>query len=154
MKKIVLLPLITLLLASAAITNSYAETKSKKVQIVVTRVHDGDTINAVMNNKKVTICLADIECPENRINDTSLRQSNTMQITQEEVKVLGQEAQKTLKKLLEFKEGKIYFEETPEKVCKTGNGNSLVGILYADKTNVNEYMLRNSKCMPVTCADK
>ena len=152
MKKIVFLPLITLLFASAAFTNVYAETKSQKVQIVVTKVSDGDTIKAVMGKEKVTIRLANIDCPEIRTNDKSLKQSNKMQVKPEEVKVLGKDAQKTLKKLLDFNEGKIYFEETPEYVCD--GEKRLVGILYADKTNVNEYMLQNSKCRPFSCADK
>jgi endonuclease YncB( thermonuclease family) len=152
MKKIVLLPLITLLLASVAVTNSYAETKSKKVQIVVTKVSDGDTINAVMDNQKVRIRLANIDCPEIRTSDKSLKQAHKMGIEPEKVKVLGKEAQQTLKKLLNFNENQIYFEETPENVCR--GEKRLVGILYADKTNVNEYMLENSKCVPFTCADK
>lgn len=152
MKKIVLLSLITLLLASAAFTNTYAETKSQKVQIVVIKVSDGDTIKAVMGKEKVTIRLANIDCPEIRTNDKLLKQSNKMQVKPEEVKVLGKDAQKTLKKLLNFNEGKIYFEETPEFVCD--DEKRLVGILYADKTNVNEYMLQNSKCVPFTCKDK
>ena len=152
MKKVFYLFALTSLFASATFTNVYAETKSKKIPVVVTKVSDGDTVKAVMGEEKVTIRLANIDCPEIRTNDKSLKQANKMQVKPEEVKVLGKEAQKTLKKLLDFTEGKIYFEETPEYACD--GEKRLVGILYADKTNVNEYMLQNSKCKPFTCADK
>ena len=152
MKKIVL-PLMTILLASAAFTNSFAETDKKvKEPIVVTKVSDGDTIKAVKGQEKVTIRLANVDCPEIRTSDKSLKQAREMKIEPEEVKILGKEAQKTMKKLLDFNEGKIYFEETPENVCK--GEKRLVGNLYAGETNVNDYMLKNSKCRPFTCADK
>mgnify|MGYP000358154508 CR=1 FL=1 len=151
MKKIVFLPLITLLFANAAFTNSYAAEKSQKIQIVVTKVSDGDTIKAVKGLEKVTIRLANVDCPEIRTNDRALKQARQMKIEPEEVKVLGKDAQKTLKKLLDFNEGKIYFEETPEFVCD--GEKRLVGILYADKTNVNEYMLQNSRCQTFSCTD-
>ena len=152
MKKIVL-PLMSILFASVAFTNVFAETDKKvKEPIVVTKVSDGDTIKAVMGQEKVTIRLANVDCPEIRTSDKSLKQAREMNVEPEEVKILGKEAQKILKKLLDFNEGKIYFEETPENVCK--GEKRLVGNLYAGETNVNDYMLKNSKCRSFTCADK
>jgi endonuclease YncB( thermonuclease family) len=66
----------------------------------------------------------------------------------------GKRAKEKLNALLTLYKEEIYFTETPEKVCKTGNGDRLVGILYAKDINVNDFMLKEGECRPFTCADK
>lgn len=56
--------------------------------------------------------------------------------------------------LLKLYEEEIYFTETPEKVCKTGNGDRLVGIVYAKDINGNDFMLKEGKCRQFSCTDK
>ncbi|MBP3687680.1 MAG: thermonuclease family protein [Alphaproteobacteria bacterium] len=160
MKKIVFLPLITLLFASAAFTNVYATDKAAapkaKVKLIVTEVLDGDTIRGVINCQEfVTIRLADIDCAEKSKKTKKLdKQVQEWNMSQEKLIKLGKKSKEKLEALLKTYETEISFAETPEKVCKTGNGDRLVGIVYAKDINVNEFMLKEGKCRPFTCADR
>lgn len=157
--KNILLMSTALLLAGTALNavnaeeNKETENGNSRIKVTITRVSDGDTVNAVMNGEKVRIRLANIDCPEIRTNDKSLEQAEEMNVEPKNVKEFGKNAQKTLKKLLDFNENDIYFEETPEYVCK--GETRLVGYLYAGDVNVNEYMLKeDTKCRPFSCEEK
>lgn len=161
MKKIVFLPLITLLFASAAFTNVYATDKAAtpkaKVKLIVTEVLDGDTIKGVIDGKNyATIRLADIDCPEfsKKSNGKLSKQATEWKMSPDEIVEQGKKSKTKLSSLLKLYEEEIYFTETPEKVCKTGNGDRLVGIVYAKDINVNEFMLKEGKCRPFSCTDK
>jgi len=159
MKKIVLLSLITLLLASAAFTNSYAADKNikakEKVKLIVTDVLDGDTVRGVINCQEyVTIRLADIDCAEKSKKTNKLdKQAKEWNMSPEKLVKLGKKSKEKLEALLKTYETEIFFTETPEKVCKTGNGDRLVGIVYAKDHNVNEFMLEDGNCRPFTCKE-
>ena len=159
MKKIVL-PLMTILFASAAFTNVFAEvsnnTDKSKVRLVVTEVLDGDTVKGVIDGKTyATIRLADIDCPESSKKSRKLaKQAQEWNLSQEEIIKQGKRAKEKLSSLLKLYEEDMYFVETPEKVCKTGNGDRLVGIIYAKDINANEFLLKEAQCRPFTCADK
>ncbi len=144
---------LSLVVAFALNTQSIAAeiASPKKVQVTIAKVSDGDTVKAALNNQYVSIRLADIDCPESRTNDKSLRQAKKMNISPEEVKKYGKEAQQELKRLLSFHEEHIYFEETPDKVCRGETRH--VGILWADDINVNEYMLEKTKCVSFSCSE-
>lgn len=128
-----------------------AENKNQeKIPTVITKVIDGDTVKAVVGRELISIRLAGIDCPETRKNEKSDNQIVTFKVqTADDIKILGKKAKKKLKKLLDFKEGEITFQETPEFVCK--GETRKVGYLYAGDINVNEYMLENNTCVPFTC---
>lgn len=128
-----------------------AENKNQeKIPTVITKVIDGDTVKAVVGRELISIRLAGIDCPETRKNEKSDNQIVTFKVqTADDIKILGKKAKKKLKKLLDFKEGEINFQETPEFVCK--GETRKVGYLYAGDINVNEYMLENNTCVPFTC---
>lgn len=128
-----------------------AENKNQeKIPAVITKVIDGDTVKAVVGRELISIRLAGIDCPETRKNEKSDNQIVTFNVqTADDIKILGKKAKKKLKKLLDFKEGEITFQETPEFVCK-GEARK-VGYLYAGDINVKEYMLENNTCVPFTC---
>ena len=128
-----------------------AENKEQeKIPAVITKVIDGDTVKAVVGRELISIRLAGIDCPETRKNEKSDNQIVTFNVqTADDIKILGKKAKKKLKKLLDFKEGEITFQETPEFVCK--GETRKVGYLYAGDINVNEYMLENNTCVPFTC---
>lgn len=130
-----------------------AENKNQeKIPAVITKVIDGDTVKAVVGRKLISIRLAGIDCPETRKNEKSDNQIVTFNVqTADDIKILGKKAKKKLKKLLDFKEGEITFQETPEFVCK-GEARK-VGYLYAGDINVNEYMLKDNTCIPFTCKE-
>lgn len=128
-----------------------AENKNQeKIPAVITKVIEGDTVKAVVGRELISIRLAGIDCPETRKNEKSDNQIVTFNVqTADDIKILGKKAKKKLKKLLDFKEGEITFQETPEFVCK--GETRKVGYLYAGDINVNEYMLENNTCVPFTC---
>lgn len=130
-----------------------AENKNQeKIPTVITKVIDGDTVKAVVGRELISIRLAGIDCPETRKNEKSDNQIVTFNVqTADDIKILGKKAKKKLKKLLDFKEGEITFQETPEFVCK-GEARK-VGYLYAGDINVNEYMLKDNTCIPFTCKE-
>lgn len=130
-----------------------AENKNQeKTPAVITKVIDGDTVKAVVGRELISIRLAGIDCPETRKNEKSDNQIVTFNVqTADDIKILGKKAKKKLKKLLDFKEGEITFQETPEFVCK-GEARK-VGYLYAGDINVNEYMLKDNTCIPFTCKE-
>lgn len=161
MKKIVFLLLITLLFASAAFTNVYATDKAAapkaKVKLIVTEVLDGDTIKGVIDGKNyATIRLADIDCSEfsKKSNGKLSKQATEWKMSPDEIVEQGKKSKTKLSSLLKLYEEEIYFTETPEKVCKTGNGDRLVGIVYAKDINVNDFMLKEGKCRQFSCTDK
>lgn len=159
MKKNVLLPLITLLLASAASINVHAADKStktnEKVAVVVTKVLDGDTIQGVINGKNfATIRLADVDCAESTKKSRKLpKQIKEWNMSEDEILKQGKQSKEKMDALLKLYKGEIYFTETPEKVCKTGNSDRLVGVIYAKDINVNEFMLKDGNCRPFVCKE-
>ena len=161
MNKFVFLSLLAILLSCSISTNSYAKDKNinikEKNKLVVTEVLDGDTLKGVIGGEKyATIRLADIDCPEfsKKSNGKLSKQAKEWNMEQDEVVKLGKKSKEKLASLLKLYEENISFVETPEKVCKTGNGDRLVGILYAKDINVNEFMLKEAKCRPFSCNDK
>lgn len=130
-----------------------AENKNQeKIPAVITKVIEGDTVKAVVGRELISIRLAGIDCPETRKNEKSDNQIVTFNVqTADDIKILGKKAKKKLKKLLDFKEGEITFQETPEFVCK--GETRKVGYLYAGDINVNEYMLKDNACIPFTCKE-
>ena len=146
----------TSLFACAALINSYAANKApKRESIVVVKVFDGDTIQATRGKEVVTIRLADVDCAEKTKKSGRLpKQIEEWGMSEEEIKKQGEKSKTKLESLLKLYAEDITFIETPEKVCKTGNGKRLVGIIYAEDINVNDYMLKRGECRPFTCADK
>ena len=159
MNKFVFLSLLVALISSGISANSYAEdnTLRTKNKLIVTEVLDGDTLKGVISGEKyATIRLADIDCPEfsKKSNGKLSKQAKEWNMEQDEVVKLGKKSKEKLASLLKLYEENISFVETPEKVCKTGNGDRLVGILYAKDINVNEFMLKEAKCRPFSCPEK
>ena len=146
----IMLSLVTI--CSVCLTfSANAENKNQeKIPAVITKVIDGNTVKAVVGRELISIRLAGIDCPETRKNEKSDNQIVTFNVqTADDIKILGKKAKKKLKKLLDFKEGEINFQETPEFVCK--GETRKVGYLYAGDINVNEYMLKDNTCVPFTC---
>jgi endonuclease YncB( thermonuclease family) len=126
--------------------------KDEKKRLVVIRVNDGDTLKGVVDYKYQTIRIAGIDCPENKVNAKVFNQLKEFEAeSQEELTKKGKEASHKLKKLLKFYEDEIYFVERPEMVCKYGNGNRLVGDLYAGGIKVSDYMIKEGGCVKMGC---
>jgi len=133
-----------------------AADKINRQQIVVTEVLDGDTIEATLLNQKknIRIRLAGIDCPEKSKKSGNFnKQLQEWQISEKELKEKGKQAKEKLEALVTLNAEDIYFEETPEKVCK--GETRTVGVLWTgDGTNINEYMLKKTGCRPYSCVEK
>ena len=148
----IMLTLVALYSACLTFSANAENKEQEKIPAVITKVIDGDTVKAVVGRELVSIRLTGIDCPETRKNEKSDNQIVTFNVqTADDIKILGKKAKKKLKKLLDFKEGEITFQETPEFVCK--GETRKVGYLYAGDINVNEYMLENNTCIPFTCKE-
>ena len=145
-----MLSLVTICSVCLTFSANAENKEQEKIPAVITKVIDGDTVKAVVGRELISIRLAGIDCPETRKNEKSDNQIVTFNVqTADDIKILGKKAKKKLKKLLDFKEGEITFQETPEFVCK--GETRKVGYLYAGDINVKEYMLENNTCVPFTC---
>ena len=137
-------------------TQAQATDTKNREPIVVTEVIDGDTIDATLLEKKknVRIRLADIDCAEkNKKSGNFNKQLKEWQISEKELKELGKASKEKLDALITLNEKNLYFEETPEKVCK--GETRLIGILWTGKgENINEYMLHNADCKSYSCKEK
>lgn len=148
----IMLSLVTICSVCLTFSANAENKEQEKIPAVITKVIDGDTVKAVVGRELISIRLAGIDCPETRKNEKSDNQIVTFNVqTADDIKILGKKAKKKLKKLLDFKEGEITFQETPEFVCK-GEARK-VGYLYAGNINVNEYMLKDNTCIPFTCKE-
>lgn len=139
-----------------AVTQVQAEDKANRQPIVVTKIVDGDTIDATLLEKKknVRIRLADIDCPETTKKSGNFqKQMRTWKISDEkELKERGKQAEKILGALITVYSEDIYFEETPEKVCR--NEQRKVGVLWTGTgININEQMLQKAGCRPYKCSE-
>ena len=148
----IMLSLVTICSVCLTFSANAENKEQEKIPAVITKVIDGDTVKAVVGRELISIRLAGIDCPETRKNEKSDNQIVTFNVqTADDIKILGKKAKKKLKKLLDFKEGEITFQETPEFVCK-GEARK-VGYLYAGDINVNEYMLKDNTCISFTCKE-
>lgn len=148
----IMLSLVTICSVCLTFSANAENKEQEKIPAVITKVIDGDTVKAVVGRELISIRLVGIDCPETRKNEKSDNQIVTFNVqTADDIKILGKKAKKKLKKLLDFKEGEITFQETPEFVCK-GEARK-VGYLYAGDINVNEYMLKDNTCIPFTCKE-
>lgn len=158
--KEIFLSLIVIFLTGATCVNVRAADRGdvpvRGVKLVVTEVVDGDTIKGVIDCQKyVTIRFADIDCPEkSKKSDKLAKQIKAWGKTQEELIREGKAAKEKLEALLKINEGQLSYVDMPEKICKTGNGDRLVGMVYAGRQSVNEFMLEKGGCRPFVCADK
>lgn len=107
--------------------------------VTISKVCDGDTIDVVRSNGKIArVRLVGIDCYETSPYDRAYRQAYENNITIEEVLVNGFKAKKELVKLFQTHYQKtIYLEE--KGIDKY---NRILGVIYIDKINVNEYMIK------------
>ena len=155
MKKFLLVS-ISICAINAFNTQAQEIKKTNRQQIVITKVVDGDTVDATLleEKKNVRIRLADIDCPETgKKNAKFYQQLKDLQLSESELKEHGKKVKEKLKALIELNSDNIYFEETPEKVCK-GEQRS-VGILWTgEDKNINDYLLTKAGCKPYSCREK
>ena len=108
--------------------------------VPVIRVVDGDTISVLLYSEETKVRLVGVDCYETRRNKRARFQEKNYNKTMDEVLRLGEESKQKLQGLLERnKEIQIEWEE------RDGFGRVL-GHIYINQMNVNEYMLKNAGC--------
>ena len=108
--------------------------------VSVIRVVDGDTISVLLYGEETKVRLVGVDCYETRRNKRARFQEKNYNKTMDEVIRLGEESKQKLQGLLERnKEIQIEWEE------RDGFGRVL-GHIYINQMNVNEYMLKNGGC--------
>lgn len=143
MKKSICFPIIAGVLICAATVfgyNKYNQYATQKVNLV--RVIDGDTV--VVSNflhQDLYIRLVGIDCYETSAIHRAYKQAYENKISIDEVLKRGQESTNILNKFL---------EQNKEQLVLEAQGldkyNRILGIIYAGKTNINEYMVQYGRC--------
>lgn len=112
----------------------------KEENIILTKITDGDTIKALVNGEEESIRFLDIDCYEKEKNPRCIKQSEYYHLS------IGAVIQKGInaKRILEDKlKGK---KELTLKWQKRDKYNRILGLIYLDNENINEYMLKFGGC--------
>lgn len=143
MKKSIYLSIATVLLICAATVfgyNKYNQYATQKVELV--RVIDGDTV--VVSNflhQDLHIRLIGIDCYETSAIQRAYKQAYENKISIDEVLKRGQESTNILNEFLEQNNEQLVLDAKG-----TDKYNRILGIIYAGKTNINEYMVKYGLC--------
>lgn len=135
MKKIILLLVIVLGLAV------YAE---ERVQVTLSRIYDGDTIEVINeNNQKENIRLKGIDCFETSAINRAYKQAYLNKMTIEEVVAKGVQQKNALIQLFEDNNKKHLYLV---RKGKDTYGRTL-GVIYLGNLNINKYMLESGNTL-------
>lgn len=117
---------------------------AEKVQVTLSRVNDGDTIEVINeNNQKEKIRLKGIDCFETSEINRAYKQAYQNKMTIEEVIAKGVQQKNALIKLFEDNSKKhLYLVRCGKDVYKR-----TLGIIYLGNLNINQYMLKSGNAM-------
>ena len=139
MKKTVFyLILFTILLVQSVSAHEFVAT--------ITKINDGDTLSAFVNNENTKIRLLDVDCYETGQNSNTKFQQKYYGLSVDEVLEKGKQSRKILKKLLKDHR---YIRVEWEKRDSFGR---ILGKVYLDDIksagviDVNQYMLKTGGC--------
>ena len=108
--------------------------------ITLLKVVDGDTVKAIVDGEKESIRLVDIDCYETSKNPRAIWQSEYYHLSIGKVLQNGEYSKQKLKALLN-KRSDIKLEWNKRDKYKR-----ILGRLYVDELNVNDYMLTEGGC--------
>ena len=110
----------------------------------LTRVFDGDTIEVTtMQNEKLIVRLVGIDCYETNNNKRAYKQAYENNISIEEVVSRGMNSKLFLiKTFKEHTDKQLYI-----KIKGKDDYQRILGEVFLDNININEYMLKNGKAM-------
>ena len=112
-----------------------------KIPIEIVKITDGDTIQAKLEKNKFAIRLIGVDCYETSKIHRAYTQAYINHLSVEEVVNRGNRSKLYLEKL--YRENKNFFLDF-KGVDKYGR---VLGIIYFDKLNINEELLKNGGCM-------
>lgn len=112
----------------------------------ITKIQDGDTLSAIVNNEETKIRLLDVDCYETKKNGRAKFQQQYYGLSVDEIHEKGKQSRKMLKKLLKDHR---YIRVKWEKRDSFGR---ILGNVYLDDIksagviDVNQYMLEIGGC--------
>lgn len=113
---------------------------AEMLPITLLKVTDGDTIKALVNGEKESIRLLDIDCYETSKNPRAIWQSEYYHLSVGQVMQKGEYSKQRLKDLLgKRKDLKLEWN-------KRDRYRRILGRVYLDDRNINDYMLTNGGC--------
>lgn len=112
----------------------------------ITKIQDGDTLSAIVNNEETKIRLLDVDCYETKNNARARIQQQYYGLSYDEMLEKVKQSRKTLKKLLKD------HRYIRVKWAKRDSFGRILGNVYLDDIksagviNVNRYMLETGGC--------
>ena len=113
---------------------------AKMLPITLLKVTDGDTIKALVNGEKESIRLLDIDCYETSKNPRAIWQSEYYHLSVGQVMQKGEYSKQRLKDLL----GKR--KDLKLEWSRRDRYRRILGRVYLDDRNINDYMLSEGGC--------
>ena len=113
---------------------------AEMLPITLLKVTDGDTIKALVNGEKESIRLLDIDCYETSKNPRAIWQSEYYHLSVGQVMQKGEYSKQRLKDLL----GKR--KDLKLEWSRRDRYKRILGRVYLDDRNINDYMLTNGGC--------
>ncbi len=113
---------------------------AEMLPITLLKVTDGDTIKALVNGEKESIRLLDIDCYETSKNPRAIWQSEYYHLSVGKVMQKGEYSKQRLKDLL----GKR--KDLKLEWSRRDRYKRILGRVYLDDRNINDYMLSSGGC--------
>ena len=113
---------------------------AEMLPITLLKVTDGDTIKALVNGEKESIRLLDIDCYETSKNPRAIWQSEYYHLSVGKVMQKGEYSKQRLKDLL----GKR--KDLKLEWSRRDRYKRILGRVYLDDRNINDYMLSEGGC--------
>ena len=113
---------------------------AEMLPITLLKVTDGDTIKALVNGEKESIRLLDIDCYETSKNPRAIWQSEYYHLSVGQVMQKGEYSKQRLKDLL----GKR--KDLKLEWSRRDRYKRILGRVYLDDRNINDYMLSSGGC--------
>ncbi|MBR1916118.1 MAG: thermonuclease family protein [Alphaproteobacteria bacterium] len=138
MNKFIATTFISLLYVQSVLAHEFVAT--------ITKIQDGDTLSAIVNNEETKIRLLDVDCYETKKNGRAKFQQQYYGLSVDEIHEKGKQSRKMLKKLLKDHR---YIRVKWEKRDSFGR---ILGNVYLDDIksagviDVNQYMLEIGGC--------
>ena len=135
MKKLFVLSVIIFGFAGVCVASDW-----KEESIILTKITDGDTIKAVVNGENESIRLLDIDCFETSKNPRAIWQSEYYHKSIGDILKQGFYSKQRLEDKLKGKKELVLKWKQRDKYKR------ILGKIYLDDEDINEYMLKNGGC--------
>lgn len=119
-----------------------------KIPIKITKIYDGDTVEAKINENIFSIRLQGIDCFETSINNRAYKQAYENNIKIEDVIKKGEFARKHLVKLYKNSNEASFVFKGIDKYSR------VLGILFFDNLNINNELINEKLCIPFFYKEK